>query len=129
MLNINQNNPENAFNNFFEIIDSARDISFPAVKVKQKPSTFKHNPWISNGLKISQKRKEKLFAKRLKSPTDINLETFKIYNKIYNKLRRAAKKLYFKNQFDKFTKNSKQTWSVIREVIGTSKHKDQIPTF
>ena len=26
-------------------------------------------------------------------------------------------------------KNSKQTWSVIREVIGTSKHKDQIPTF
>ena len=59
----------------------------------------------------------------------MNLEIFKIYNKIYNKLRRAAKKLYYKSQFDKFAKNSKQTWSVIREVIGTSKHKDQIPTF
>ena len=99
-------NPVIAFKNYFEIIDSARDISFPEVKVKQKPSHFKHNPWISNGLKISQKRKEKWFAKKLKSPTEINLEAFKIYNKIYNKLRRAAKKLYYKNQFDKFTKKT-----------------------
>ena len=48
---------------------------------------------------------------------------------MYNKLRRSAKKMYYDKQFVKFARNSKQTWSVIREVIGTRKQKDQIPNF
>jgi hypothetical protein len=84
---------------------------------------------MSEGLKISQKRKEKLFAKKIKRPSNTNIENFKLYNKTYNKVRRAAKKLYYKNQFDRFTRNIKQTWSVIREVTGIKKQKDQIPDF
>ena len=37
--------------------------------------------------------------------------------------------MYFKNQFYRFTRNIKQTWSVIREVTGIKKQKDQIPDF
>ena len=84
---------------------------------------------MTKGLKVSQKRKEKLFVKKVKCPTDINLQTFKLYNNLYNKVRRAAKKVYYEKQFEKFSRNSKQTWSVIREVIGSSKQKDQIPSF
>ena len=62
---LQENNPKVAFNNFFEIIDSSRDIAFPEIIVKQKPVKFKHNPWMTKGLKVSQKRKEKLFAKKL----------------------------------------------------------------
>ena len=58
-----------------------------------------------------------------------NKINFQKYNAIYNKLRRAAKKLYFDRQFTKYSKNIKQTWSVIREIIGTNKIKDQIPNF
>ena len=111
---LKENNPEIAFNIFFEIMDSSRDIAFPEITVRQKPVRFKHNPWITNGLKVSQKRKELLFAKKLKCPTEVNLQKFKMYNTIYNKLRRAAKRLYYDKQFEKFAKNSKQTWSVIR---------------
>ena len=98
-------------------MDSLRDIAFPEISIKQKPVKFRHNPWITKGLKISQKRKEILFSKKLKRPSDSNLQQFKLYNKCYNKLRRAAKKLYYEKQFEKFSKNSKQTWSVIREVL------------
>ena len=80
-------------------------------------------------LEIYTKRKEKLFAKKIKRPSNTNIENFKLYNKTYNKVRRAAKKLYYKNQFDRFTRNIKQTWSVIREVTGIKKQKDQIPDF
>ena len=52
-----------------------------------------------------------------------------MFNKMYCKIRRAAKKLYYNNQFKKFTKDSKQTWSVIREIIGKNKSKEQIPTY
>ena len=37
--------------------------------------------------------------------------------------------MFYDNQFKKFAKNSKQTWSVIREILGTKKQKDQIPDF
>ena len=48
---------------------------------------------------------------------------------MYNKIRRAAKKLYYDKQFKKFSKDSKQTWSLIREIIGKKVDKNQIPTF
>ena len=84
---------------------------------------------MSNGLKISQEQKEKLFAKKLRYPSKSNTDKFKLYNKVYNKLRRAAKKLHYDKQFQEFAINSKQTWSVIREILGTKKQKDQIPDF
>ena len=73
---LTQQNPKIAFENFFEIFNSARDLSFPEVKVKQKPTRFKHSPWMSQGLKISQKRKEKLFARKLKCPNKDNIDKF-----------------------------------------------------
>ena len=126
---INKPDPKNAFSNFFQIIDSGRDLAFPEIRVKQKTIKFKHNPWMSRGLKISKKRKDILFARKVKHSCDKNLNEYKIYNQLYNKVRRAAKKLYYDKQFTRFTKDSKKTWSVIREVIGSCKQKDQLPNF
>ena len=70
-----------------------------------------------------------MFAKKIKYPTIDNLEKFKIYNKFYNKVRRAAKKSFYEKQFKMFAKDSKQTWSTIREILGTKTDKNQIPTF
>ena len=121
--------PKIAFSNFFQTIDSVRDLAFPEIRVKSKPIKFKHNPWMSQGLKISKKRKDKLCAKKFKCPTDVNINLYKIYNKIYNKVRRSAKKFYYDQQFKRFSNNSKKTWSVIREVIGSCKQKDHLPNF
>ena len=71
---VNQPNPELAFENFYENFNLARDIAFPEVKVKQKSVRFKHSPWMSIGLLVSQKRKEKLFAKKLKFPNAENID-------------------------------------------------------
>jgi hypothetical protein len=77
---------------------------------------------MSNGLKISQKNKDTLFAKTIRYPSKSNTDSFKLYNKVYNKLKRAANKLHCDKQFQEFAKNSKQTWSVIREILGTKKN-------
>ena len=126
---IGENKPELAFDNFFDIFNLARDLSFPEIIVKQKLKKFKHSPWMSQGLLVSQLRKEKLFAKKVKKPTETNKQNFKTYNTLYNKLRRVAKKIYYDKQFLKFTSNSKQTWSLIREIIGSNKEKSQLPDF
>ena len=84
---------------------------------------------MTSGLIISHKQNENLFAKKLKNPSKSNIESFQSYNNIYSKLRRISKPLHYDEQFIKFTRNIKQTWSLIREVIGTNKQKDQIPNF
>ena len=84
---------------------------------------------MTTGLKVSQKRKEKLFAKKIKLPTAQNIEKFKNYNKVYCKTRRAAKRLHYNNQFIKFSKDSKKTWSLIRDIVGSNKSKEQLPTY
>ena len=126
---LNEVNPSVAFNNFYEKLNAVRDIAFPEIKIKPKPTKFQHSPFMTLGLQISQKRKEKLFAKKVKCSSENNLEKFKAYNTLYNKIRRAAKKMYYTDQFNKFIKNSKETWKVIREIIGTNKQKDQLPEF
>ena len=82
---------------------------------------------MTAGLLISCKKKEKLFAKKKRCPSTQNIHVFKTYNTFYNKIRRAAKKMHYENQFSKFSHNIKETWSVIRELLGTKKQKDQIP--
>ena len=37
--------------------------------------------------------------------------------------------MYYDKQFINFTSNSKKTWSLIKEVIGSSKQKDHLPNF
>ena len=61
---ITEKNPQKSFENFFEKIGAAVDLSFPEIKFQPKPRKFKHSPWMSAGLIISSKHKEKLFAKK-----------------------------------------------------------------
>ena len=98
-------------------------------QIKITSKKFKHSPWMTSGLLISHKQKEKLFAKRKKCPSALNISTFKTYNNLYNKIRRAAKKFYYEKQFSKFAHNIKDTWTVIKEILGMKKCKDQIPDF
>jgi hypothetical protein len=67
--------------------------------------------------------------KQIKTPSELNKHKFKTYNTVYNKLRRAAKKSYYDNQFNIYTRNCKITWTFIREIIGTKKDKSQLPDF
>ena len=126
---INENCPNLAFTNFFEKIDSAVNLHFPLTKIRNSAKNFKHSPWMTNGLFISHKTKEKLFAKRKKCPSNENITAFKNYNNLYNKVRRRAKKIYFEKQFSKNSHDIKKTWSLVKELLGMKKGKDQIPDF
>ena len=50
-------------------------------------------------------------------------------NNLYTKLIRAAKKQYYDDKFTEYSKDMRKTWVTIREVIGTKKHRINIPDF
>ena len=44
-----EKDPKIAFDSFFDNINSARDVAFPEIRVKQRFNTFYHSPWMSKG--------------------------------------------------------------------------------
>lgn len=124
-----ENRPKQAFEKFFNILDEAVNLSFPEVVTKVKPNDTPLNPWMSQGLLISRKHKEKLFSKKLRKPTDININNFKKYNTVYKKLIREAKKLYYSNKFKEYSKDARKTWITIRSIVGGKKHRESIPEY
>ena len=65
-----QNDPNEAYNNFHEIIENAFNASFPFKTISKK--RVKDKPWITSALKISSRVKNSLYRKWLKTknPTD-----------------------------------------------------------
>ena len=60
-----ENRPDHSYSNFFDIIDNAVNLSFPEVTTKLNTDSTPLNPWMSQGLMISRKHKEKLFSKKI----------------------------------------------------------------
>ena len=75
----------------------------------------------------SSRTKAKLLNKKLKNPNDANIQSYKIFIKIYNRIRRTLKINYYKQMLDENKYNSKKTWSILKQAIGKSNDKSSFP--
>jgi hypothetical protein len=58
--------------------------------------TYELIPWFTTGLLTSSRTKAKLFTKKLKKPTDENIQKYKKNNNTFNTLQRKMKTLYYR---------------------------------
>jgi hypothetical protein len=122
--------PKSSFDTFFQIIGEAADVAFPEVEVKPKMSCSIRSPWMSSGLLKSCQTKNKLFTKKINKPSEQNTNNFRVFNILFNKCKKAAKKAYYCKQFEIQKNNIKQTWTLIRDVIGSqTKKRENLPIF
>ena len=71
---------DSEFNNFFDSIDNCFEYSFPEKNVNPSRKNRPFNPWMSETLIISRKRKAKLFNKKFRKPCQETKSRFKEYN-------------------------------------------------
>ena len=57
---------------------------------------MKREPWFTAGLLTSSRTKAKLFTKKLKKPTNENIQKYRNFNNTVNTLKRKTKALYYK---------------------------------
>ena len=126
---INEHDPQQAFSKFFDIFNGAFNLSFPETELKPNKNKIRVNPWMTSGLLISRKTKEKLFSLKLKNPTNYNIEKFKRFNKLYVSMCRRSRTLYYQERFNLFATDIKKTWTTINEVLGREKAKDSLPKY
>ena len=95
------NNAENAFELFSEKLQNIFNSTCPIEEKTLKNKEVK-NPWMTEGLKKSSKRKQKLYNKFLKNRTEHNKTNYKTYKQLFERLIRRSKRLYYTNKTLKF---------------------------
>ena len=119
--------PDWAYNKFMDIYLAEFDASFPMREVSSRAKFIKRQPWFTTGLLTSSINKGKLFSLKLHNPTDENIRKYKIYNKVFNKLKRKMKTLYFKTILEENRNNSRKCWSILKSAIGKTNDKSSFP--
>ena len=91
---LNNDNVGTAFSNFYNIVDGLIEKNLPLKNMTIKPKIH-FKPWYSEGLKVSNKHKIRLYRKQLHNPSEYNVTNYRNYKNMYNKLLRRAERTYF----------------------------------
>ena len=116
-------NPNTAYENFFDIFFKTSDKYFPEVRIKIKAKT-NQNPWIKKRIRKSFKKKQKLYERFLKKRTPQNQQQYKNYKNLFETIEKKAKKIYYSCKLLKCAGDIiKKKWNVMKNIIGNSKIK------
>ena len=126
---LNENRPKQAFTSFLNTVDKLYEESFPFIEKTRTVKNSPVNPWMSSALLKSRKRKQVLYSRKIARPTQHNIQQFKDYSNLYKSLCRAAKQSYYSSKIESLKNNARQTWKVIRELLGNIKDKSQTPEY
>ena len=116
-----KDNTKDCFTKFSNLIDEARSVCCPNIKIN--PKVKRHEPWFSRGLLKSRIRKEKL-ARKARTKGAEHREKYIHYRRVYNNVCKVAKKKYYYGQFEQYKNDSKKTWATANEIIGRQKNCD-----
>lgn len=121
------NSPNEAYKNLIDPILEMHQIAFPLTKINHSPNKLKREPWMTPGLLISSRTKHKLFTKKIKKPTDANIKKCKDYNKLFNQIKRKAKKNFYYEKITAQTNNIKNTWIIIKDLMNSKTTHASLP--
>ena len=109
-----------AYDLFVKLYSMQYDKAFPEKKLCIKTKSLE-SPWITTALLKSSKTKQKLYERFLKRRIFENETKYKNYKNRFEKIKKALKKNHYSKQLTENSGNAKQTWNVIKELIGKSK--------
>ena len=126
-LKYEKNDPNFSFNTFEKVINKILNKHMPIKKMSKKELKTKSKPWITQGIKNSISRREKLYSKFIKSE---NKEAKDNYHQEYKELRnqiveicRQSKNNHYQQYFLNNAHNTKKTWEAVRSIINIKTSK------
>ena len=123
----NSEDTNQAYNTFIQNIQKAHEQAFPKQTIRLTKKYIKREPWMTSGLLTSTINKNKLHIKKISRPTTLNIERYKKYNSIYNRIKRQIKIKYYDNLFLENRTNMKQTWLELKKLINKQNNKQNLP--
>ena len=117
---------EQSYEIFYNKLYHAYNSSFPLKRISRKK--HKNKKWITKGLQISIRQKNRLYKKCVHKPNDINKAAYANYKNKLTALIRQSQKEYYRNLLISDQNAQCHIWNVYKEILanGKSKHKSNI---
>ena len=123
---LHSNDVSLGYANFWSTFSDLYEIHFPIRKAKFNKNFHKISKHITNCLLKSRLTKIKLHKISIAHPSQDNVNKYKTYRNIFNRIARASKKLYFTNSLGKAKNDPKKTWDILREAMNAKTSTSKI---
>ena len=122
---ITSDNFNSVFTDFLNCIKTQISNHAPLQIVSRKQRRIQAKPWITKGLLISIKHKQKLYRTHYLTQNLSKQQFYKTYSNKLSKVKRKAKISYYYDLFKENVTNPRKTWSIINELISRKKKSNQ----
>ena len=116
-----------SFEMFLTKFNDLYNSSFPIKTIKSKYNNRK--PWLTDGLKNSIQKKNKLYVQARKSNCSESILMYKRYKNKLNSLLKRAERDHFNNVLKACHGNMRKMWKTINEVINGGKKSNDVSAF
>ena len=118
------------FSKFLQIVRSAIDFYAPLRQASRKQKRIQSKPWLTKGLLVSIKRKQKLYRSHFMSHDLEKQQFYKQYSNKLNKNKYKAKKFFFVDLFKKcfIHNNLGKIWFTINSLLHTESDNPSTPS-
>jgi hypothetical protein len=123
---VNSQEINTSYSEFWNVYKTCHDAAFPLKKKRFNKNIHKKHPFMTLGLLISRKTKNKLHKRSIAEPSEANTQRYKQFKTLYFRTLRGAKKLHFTNKLKENAKNPKKIWQTLNEILGKAKQKEPL---
>ena len=120
-LSTSNDDPNTMCCNFIEIFLKTLNVHAPLRKKTRKEQQLSKKPWITKGVLMSNKTKNKLCIQMLKT----NNEETKTHWKVYRISRRKQTQLHYNTKINQVQHNGGLLWKTIKDIIKYKNTKQQ----
>ena len=116
---------DECFSRLVKSISDVIDIHAPIIIASRKQRRLQQNPWLTKGLLISIKNKQKLFKTCFLQGNDFQKNFYKKYANKLTRIKALSKKMYYIEAFSQRKNNPRELWKLIKSVIPSKKTPHQ----
>jgi len=113
---------DECYNIFIDRYCHAYNAAFPLVRVSRKRNKDKR--WLTKGLKVSIRHKNRLYRKYIRKPNEINRAVYRKYKNKVTALVHICEKNYYRDLMLENKKNIRGIWKIYSNLMNKTKSHD-----
>lgn len=118
-------NIDEAYSAFIDEFSYLYEELFPMTKTVVKTKTLL-NKWMNKKLVTMSRKKQRLYIRFVKHRTYASEVAYQKCKKEFEKEKQRTKKSYYIKQLERHQDDIKKSWSLVKEIIGCNKFKENL---
>ena len=127
LKHLSVNNFDSLFENFITTFKTVIDKHAPLKKLSQKQTKLFKKPWITKGILVSIRNKQKMYVTNFTNGDTEQTTFYKRYCNKLNKIKKISRRMHYEKSIKENKDSSYETWKCIRSVINNKNDNIKSP--